>query len=57
MKSLIHNTFGGSQSLENKIKKLNTHGVTGKTIVNMTEEEAEIRELDNPEEKKVVKLS
>ena len=56
LKYLIHNLFGSPQSFENKIKKLNEHGISGKDITNILDEEAEVRSLEDPEVKKIVKL-
>ena len=56
LKYLIHNLFGSPQSFENKIKKLNEHGISGKDITNILDEEAEVHSLEDPEVKKIVKL-
>ena len=56
LKNLINNLFGSPQSFENKVKKLHDHGVTGKDITEILDEEAEVHELEDPEVKKVVKL-
>ena len=56
VEGLINNTFGSKRGLENLIKKLkDDHGLNpGNTIVQSTEADKSVGDIDDPEEKKVV---
>ena len=56
VEGLINNTYGSKKGLENLIKKLkDDHGLNpGNTIVESTEADKVVGDIDDPEEKKVV---
>lgn len=56
LRNLIKQVFGSPQSLESKLKKLKNHGVSGKEIPKISDEETQIKDLEDPEENKIIKL-